>query len=489
MKELHSPLLIEEGWTRHQNVRKARPGWSDTTDHPVCAFFGRFAAFFVRAASPPLRGGEYVLLLMLISASLASAQRQFTLNVDTQLVVETVTVRDKDGKAIEGLRADDFVVTEDGAPQTISIFQFERLEDAAPSNASEPPKPVQVLKPNQITPPPAGDPRYTNRRLLVLFFDMTSTPPPDQFRAFTAGEKFIETQMAGPDLVAIMTFSDGAIRVQKDFTDNRDQLLDTLHLLMYPPEDNNDSADIGAAFGQDAGEFNIFNTDRQLAALQTAVTMLRAVNERKSLVYFASGLRLNGIDNQAQLRATINSAIRANVAFYPVDARGLVAQAPLGDATRGSPGGIGAFSGAAASAMMSNFQRSQDSLYALAADTGGKAMLDNNDLAAGIVQAQQAITSYYVLGYYPTQYRTRRKVPSREDFSQRRSVREAGLSSGLFRRKNVQQVHRGRQGTSARRSAHAGRSDHRSHDRYGSELLSAEPRGILRSGHRENTGQ
>ena len=342
-----------------------------------------------------------LLLLIVMMASVASAQRQFTLSVDTQLVVETVTVRDKDGKTIEGLRADDFVVTEDGAPQTISVFQFERLQDAPPSNAVEAPKPVQVLKPNQITPPPAGDPRYTNRRLLVLFFDMTSTPPPDQFRAFSAGEKFIQTQMARADLMAIMTFSDGAIRVQKVFTDNRDQLLETLHLLMYPPEDNNDTADVGAAFGQDAGEFNIFNTDRQLAALQTAVTMLQSVNERKSLVYFASGLRLNGLDNQAQLRATINAAIRANVAFYPVDARGLVAQAPLGDATRGSPGGIGAFSGAAASAMMSNFQRSQDSLYALAADTGGKAMLDNNDLAAGIVQAQQAITSYYVIGYYP----------------------------------------------------------------------------------------
>src|SRR5437879_2451676 len=161
-----------------------------------------------------------LLLLIVMMASVASGQRQFTLSVDTQLVVETVTVRDKDGKTIEGLRADDFVVTEDGAPQTISVFQFERLQDVAPSNAAEAPKPVQVLKPNQITPPPAGDPRYTNRRLLVLFFDMTSTPPPDQFRAFSAGEKFIQTQMAPPDLMAIMTFSDGAIRVQKDSTDN-----------------------------------------------------------------------------------------------------------------------------------------------------------------------------------------------------------------------------------------------------------------------------
>jgi VWFA-related protein len=336
----------------------------------------------------------YTLFLLMVCASVGSAQ-QFTLKVDTQFVVETVTVQDKDGNTIDGLTADDFVITEDGTPQTISVFQFQKLEDESPRPA------VQPVTRTQITPPRAGDAQYRDRRLLVLFFDMTSTPPPDQFRAFTAAQKFIQTRIAGPDLMAIMTFSDGAVRVLEDFTDNRDRLLETLHTLMYPPEDNADST-TGGAFGQNSGEFNIFNTDRQLSALQTAVAMLRSVNERKSLVYFASGLRLNGVDNQAQLRATINAAIRSNVAFYPVDARGLLAQAPLGDATQASPGGIGTFSGAAANAAVQNFQRSQDSLYALAADTGGKAMLDNNDLTAGIVQAQQAITSYYVIGYYPT---------------------------------------------------------------------------------------
>ena len=51
---------------------------------------------------------------------------------------------------------------------------------------------------------------------------------------------------------------------------------------------------------------------------------------------------------------------------------------------------------------LSGFQRSQDTLFALAADTGGKALLDNNDLGVGIIQAEQAITSYYVIGYYST---------------------------------------------------------------------------------------
>jgi VWFA-related protein len=226
-------------------------------------------------------------------------------------------------------------------------------------------------------------------------------------RALAAAEKFLKTQIKPADLVAIMKFDSGAVKVLDDFTDDRDELRKTIAdmvagegLGLDENAADESAVDTGAAFGQDDGEFNIFNTDRQLAALQTAVTMLGALNEKKSLVYFASGLRLNGLDNQAQLRATLNAAVRANVAFYPVDARGLVASAPLGDSTRGNPGGVATYSGGAAMAMVNNFSRSQDTLYALAADTGGKALLDFNDLSMGIVQAQKAYTAYYIIGYY-----------------------------------------------------------------------------------------
>jgi hypothetical protein len=108
----------------------------------------------------------------------------------------------------------------------------------------------------------------------------------------------------------------------------------------------------------------------------------------------------NGFDNQAELQATINAAIRSNVAFYPIDARGLVAQAPLGDATKGSPGSQAMYSGSSARAGTSDFQAQQETLYTLASDTGGKALLDDNDLSMGIVQAQKDILSYYIVGYY-----------------------------------------------------------------------------------------
>jgi VWFA-related protein len=341
---------------------------------------------------------------------------KFTSN--SQLVIEVVTVKDKSGKPVEGLTAKDFVITEDGKPQTISFCEYQQLREtpdavtpipAAPESP-DPVKPkVDPLIQSQIAPERPGDIRYKDRRLIGLYFDMSAMPVPDQLRALAAAEKFVKTQMGPADLMAVMNFSGGALKVAQDFTADRGALLTVIQKMIVgegqgldESASDDSTADTGSAFGQDDGEFNIFNTDRQLAALQTAVKMLGNLNEKKALVYFASGLRLNGVDNQAQLQATTNAAIRANVALFPVDARGLVAAAPLGDATHGSPGGLGMYSGASALAASSNFQRSQDTLYALGADTGGKALLDYNDLGKGIQQAQQSITSYYIVGYYTT---------------------------------------------------------------------------------------
>ena len=364
-----------------------------------------------------------------------AGKKMFQFEASSNLVIETVSLKDKSGNPVEGLKPTDFVVLEDGKPQTVKFFEYQKLQsDAAP--APEPPKtvvaedatkkeepkkeaaaavkttedkpPVKAITANQIAPEKPGDIKYKDRRLLVLFFDMTSMAIDDQVRAQGAAQKFLKTQMTPSDLVAIMTFSND-IHVVEDFTDDRDQLQKDIKKLVIGEgqgfgEVNADdsSSDNGDAFTADQSEFNIFNTDRQLSALEEAAHMLGALNEKKALVYFASGIQANGVDNQAQMQATINAAIRANVAFYPIDARGLVATAPLGDATKGSPGGSAMYSGSSARAALSNFQHQQESLYTLAADTGGKALLDNSDLGMGIVQAQKDIASYYILGYYPT---------------------------------------------------------------------------------------
>lgn len=337
-----------------------------------------------------------------------------TFTTSTQLVVETVVVTDKKGSPVEGLTAKDFTVTENGVPQEIRFFEHQKLPGtpgAAPAPRSGPGH-IHIydkLGRTHIAAETPGNTRYKDRRLLALYFDMSAMPPSDQLRALAAAQKFVRTQMTPSDLVALLRYAGGSVDVLQDFTDDRDRLLSIIQTMIVGEgqgfdESTNDAgtSDTGAAFGQDDSEFNVFNTDRQLSALQTAATMLGRLSEKKSLIYFASGLRLNGLNNQAQLHATINAAIRAGVSFWPVDARGLAAQAPLGDATAGSPGNSGMYSGMAALTVVTNFQQSQDTLYALASDTGGKALLDYNDLAKGIVQAAQSVSSYYIIGYYTT---------------------------------------------------------------------------------------
>jgi VWFA-related protein len=220
-----------------------------------------------------------------------------TFSASTQLVIETVAVKDKQGKPVEGLTAKDFTITEDNAPQTIKFFEFQKLSEAAPELPPAPTNVIAVpkLPRTQIAAEQPGDIRYRDRRLLALYFDMSAMPIADQLRSFTAAQKFITTQITPSDLIALMVYDGSGVRVLQDFTNDRDRLLSIIETLVVGEDQNsgdttNDAAtaDTGGAFGQDDSEFNIFTTDRQLSALQTAAKMLGNLNEKKALIYFAS---------------------------------------------------------------------------------------------------------------------------------------------------------------------------------------------------------
>lgn len=343
----------------------------------------------------------------------ASPDEAYKISVRSQLVVETVSVQSRDGKPITGLTAKDFKLTEDGVPQNIRFCEFQQLpllaEPMAATTQPEDLKLYNKLLRAQINPEAPGDERYKDKRLLVLYFDLTSLAPIEQQRSYKAAMEFIREQMTPSDLIALMRYRGGSMEVLQDFTSDRNRLLSIVSTLSVGEGQGSDemsadntTADVGAAFGEDNSEFNIFNTDRQLSALQMALRMLGLLREKKILIYFASGLQFNSISNQAQLNATEQEAIKRGVSIWPIDARGLIAEAPLGDASQGSPGNQSMYSGQSESALSARLESTQDALFALGADTGGKALLDNNDLALGIVQAQQSETSYYILGYYPT---------------------------------------------------------------------------------------
>jgi VWFA-related protein len=351
---------------------------------------------------------------MLAAALTARVAAQVTFRTSTTLVVQTVTVTDADGRPIEGLTASDFLVTEDGVPQTLSFVDYQTLsgETAPPltTAAAEGPVTAPEVAPvtsSAIASSTIADAQYRDRRLLVFYFDFAGMGQADRIRALQSANRYVRSRMGVADLVAILTFQGDMVRVKQDFTDDRARLLVVIQTLLYGEDRDGDGIpddpiDEGTAFGQNSGEFNFLRTDRQLAALQTAVSMLKPLPEQKTLLFFVSGLNRSGLDNQAQMTATVNAALRANVSINPIDARGLVAEAPLGGADVPSPGGIGMLTGAAAQGRRDRFAASQDSLYSLAKDTGGDALLDDNDLARGITRAAAAVKSYYILGYYST---------------------------------------------------------------------------------------
>ena len=347
-----------------------------------------------------------------VAAQPAGARPTFVTNAN--VVIVDVTVKDKAGNAIDSLDKDDFIVLEDGKPQTVNIFEHQKL-----TMDPEPPDPPPSLEDKNALPPPprkviasegATKVQYHDKRLMAMFFDFSNMQIPDQLRAQDAALKFLEEKMTKSDLVAILLYTTN-VQVMTDFTADRMILTDCIKnlpigdaadLAGLADDASADNQDTGAAYVADETEFNIFNTDAKLAAVEETVKRLATLPEKKALVYITDGISKSGIDNQAQLEATINAATKANVAIYPLDARGLMGDPPGGAASVASSRGSGLFTGSTINSQRATVNDSQETLSTLAADTGGKVFLDSNDLALGITQVQEQFRSYYILGYNTT---------------------------------------------------------------------------------------
>ena len=364
-----------------------------------------------------------------------NGQDNVTFTSDVHLVVIDVSVKDKSGKVIPDLKKTDFTLMEDGKPQQIGVFEFQKLDSEQPlppvpatkdvkvAAAIVPaaPAPVAPAAPKPTSSGLSGNPkpiiRFQDRRLVAMLFDFSTMPTADQARAQKNALEFLEHQLKPADLVAIMTAGTGPLKIEQDFTDDKDRLVEVIKKFSIGEAsdlaglsgnggDSTSGEDTGTAFNADETEFNIFNNDRKLVTLQSAAKLLAAFPEKKALLYFSSGLEQTqgsqglGNDNQAQLESAVNAAKRANVAFYPIDTRGLIATAPAGDASSAGGRGSSAFTGANVSSRAASRDNSQETLSTLASDTGGKLFVDDNDLALGMERARDDISSYYILGYY-----------------------------------------------------------------------------------------
>jgi len=391
----------------------------------------------------------FVLAFLLAFGTLPAQQAPVTFTSNTTLVIIDVSVKDKSGKVVEDLKKGDFTLTEDGKAQQIAVFDFQKLDvtsappvpaikpaNGNPATPAAPAAPaarptamsgavVQSAQPAPAaassqatavaTRPGAAKPiiKYQDRRLVALLFDMSTMDVPEQIRIQKTAIDFIHKDLKPADLVCIMVATTGPLEVAQDFTDDKDALEAAVKKFsigegadMVSSLGSGDTSDANT-FSADQSEFDIFNVDKKLTTIETAAKLLAGFPEKKALMYFSSGIQQSGTDNQAELLKLINSAKKANVAIYPIDARGMTASAPGGDAstasgkgsslfTSGAQAGQGGGRGGAAN------DTAQETLATMANDTGGKLFAEDNDLTVGMSEARDDIGSYYILGYYST---------------------------------------------------------------------------------------
>src|SRR5690348_12725754 len=130
------------------------------------------------------------------------AQQLYTFKSESELVLVNVIARDKNGNAVRNLTRDDFTILEDNKPQKIQSFDLEQADltpVAAPAQAI-----LAAPKAAVASTAPAAKLDVRDRRLIVLFYDLTSMQPDDIDRAVEAGRKFVREQMTASDLVGVI---------------------------------------------------------------------------------------------------------------------------------------------------------------------------------------------------------------------------------------------------------------------------------------------
>jgi VWFA-related protein len=358
-----------------------------------------------------------------LAPALAAAQEQgqaqsasgqtYVIHANADIVLTNVVVRDKKtGAVVKGLKASDFTVLENGKPQSIRSFDFQNVDDAAVLAEKNSTVSGKATIAEMLNRDLAADPKdLHDHRLMVFFFDLSSMQPEDVDRAVDSAVDFVNKKMQPADLVALVSLDTG-LTMDQDFTADKTALLRGLS--RYGGTEGtgftaggttgstDGTADDTSSYAADDSEYAALNTDRELYAIESIAKSLERVDGRKSMLYFSGGLTRQGIENQASIRTATNEAVKANMAIYSVDTRGLQALPPVGDASTGSLRGTVSYSGQAMQNNLNGNYASQETLGTLASDTGGKFFGDSNDFAPAFSQVQHDTEAYYILGFKST---------------------------------------------------------------------------------------
>ena len=366
------------------------------------------------------------------------APPEVTFKVEVNYVEEDVRVVDTRGNFVPNLKREDFQLFEDGKPQKINTFGMVDLP-LTPAASS---RPLFVGKDAlPIEPDVASNEQVLDGRLYLILLDDYHVDPLRSQTVRNLARRFILEKLGANDQAAVVVTS-GLKAASQDFTQNRHLLLEavdhflgqklpsaTLNKINTAVQNQSDQAtqnDNGQPdpitpqnmFVEDADQFQRqYNARAALNSLRSISEWMSAIQgRRKAIIYLSEGVDYNLYDMftgadpsqfnfsnfnliQQETLDTIEAASRSNVQLYPIDPRGLTNMAAENIEIQGLPL-LALHLGS--ESLNQELQTSQMNLRQLAEETGGVAAVGSNDMNKAFDRIVQENSSYYVLGYYPT---------------------------------------------------------------------------------------
>ena len=372
------------------------------------------------------------------------------IKVSSNLVNLDVIVKDKKGRPVTDLKAEDFTISENGVRQNIEFFDSTLTSG---NGATQPPTVSrQPTVPGQPTPRP---PNSFPRNIIALVLDGQTTEAANLKHVRDGIEKYIRERLSDNDSVALFSISSG-LQLLQPFTQDKAKLISAVEKAYGSPSVSKTSEQRGineniaalrdqlaagptgtesittSAGGSAAAQaliaqhvleqyiqlraaLSVQQTRPVLAALAAICEGLRPIPVKKTLVMFSQGfVAPQALDWQVQ--STIDIANRANVAIYIIDSSGLTGGTPRS----GSLVPASALASISAATSMESrrragagesvfditrqegLDRQQDLLYRISDDTGGRFIKNTNDIGGGMERIDAEIRSRYTLAYRST---------------------------------------------------------------------------------------
>lgn len=348
--------------------------------------------------------------------------------VTTNLVQIDAVVTDKNGKPATDLRPEDFEILEDNKPQPITAFSYVSTDSNSVASAKPPALPVKNGPPMPPTPLRPGQ----VRRTIVFVVDDLGLSLQSLNAARSGMKKYVDEQMQPGDLAAIVRTGGGSGALQR-LTSDKGQLYAAIENVHWGSYYNR--AGVNLFLPKSVGGMEAAISQRAtLMSLENIVASLKVLPGRKTVVFFTDNLSTSSDAAALKIGATeapkpgtltpsansaddpndmvadpgltsslVHLSNQASVVIYTLAAFGLQYTGPTA-ADQGPSGNLtsGTWMTTTLNKRSDQLRGTEHALQDLAHETGGFAIINNNDLGKGIGRIMDDLKGYYLIGYRPS---------------------------------------------------------------------------------------